>query len=93
MTRDPKQNIHHLKALHASNPTVGQSSKLVTYELSYGHLNFHYSLVPLCYKQLKILNNQILEVDQKFFSKGVMDEWITSMLDSVCIVRSTHMLG
>ena len=41
MTRDPEQNIHHSKALHASNPTVGHSSKSVKYEPSYGHLNFH----------------------------------------------------
>ena len=69
MTRDPKQNIHHSKALHASNPTVGHSSKSVKYEPSYGHLNFHYSSVPLYYKQLKILKNQFLVCRSKVFYK------------------------
>ena len=69
MPRNPKQKLHHSKALYARNPAVGHSSKSVKYEPSYDHLNFHYSLVPLYYKQLKILNNQILEVDQKFFQK------------------------
>ena len=40
MTRNPVQKIHHSKALHASNLTVGHSSKSVKYEPSYGHLNF-----------------------------------------------------
>ena len=53
LTRDPKQDIHHSKAIHASNPTVGHLSKSVKYEPSYGHLNFHYSSVPLYYKQMK----------------------------------------
>ena len=41
MPCDPKQDIYHLKALHASNTTISQSSRLVKYEPSYGHLNFH----------------------------------------------------
>ena len=57
MTRDPGQKIYHSKALYARNPTVGQSVK---YEPSYDHLNFHYSYVPLYYKQLKIFKNQFL---------------------------------
>ena len=52
MTRDPRQTIHNLKALYAWNTTVGHSSKSVEYEPSYGHLNFHYSLVPLYYKTI-----------------------------------------
>ena len=47
MTRDPGQKIRHSKGLHASNTTVGHSSKSVKYEPSYGHLNFHLSLIPL----------------------------------------------
>ena len=41
MTRDPEQKLHHSKALHASNTTVGRSSKSVKCEPSYGNLNFH----------------------------------------------------
>ena len=74
MTRDPGQNIHHSKALHARNPAVGHSSKSVEYEPSYGHLNFHYSSVPLYYKQLKILKNQFLVSRSKdFFKMSRMD--------------------
>ena len=47
MTRDPGQKLQHSKALHVSNLTVGHSSKSVKYEPSYGHLNFHSSLIPL----------------------------------------------
>ena len=36
----PEQIIYHSKALHACNPTVGHSSRLVEYEESYACLNF-----------------------------------------------------
>ena len=47
MTRDPGQKLHHSKAIHARNTTVGHSSKSVKYELSYGHLNFRLSIIPI----------------------------------------------
>ena len=95
MTRDPGQKLHRLKALHASNTTVGHSSKSVKYEPIYGHLNFHYSSVPLYYnnKQLKILKNQFLVSRSKISSKGVSAEWITSLLEFVYVPSSIHMLG
>ena len=37
MTRDPRQKLHHSKALHARNTTVGHLSKSVKYEPSYSH--------------------------------------------------------
>ena len=40
MTRDPGHKLHHSKALHARNPTIGHLSKSVKHEPSYGHLNF-----------------------------------------------------
>ena len=69
MTRDPKQDIHHSKALVPSNPKVGHSSRLVEYKPSYGYLKFHYGSVPLYFRQLKILKNQFLRVNQKFRQK------------------------
>ena len=92
MTRDPKQNIHHLKVLYASNPP-GHSSKSIKYEPSYGHLNFHYSPVPLYYKQLKILKNQFLVSRSKVLFKRCFADWIASVLESVYVPSSTHMLG
>ena len=59
---------------------IGQSVK---YEPSYGHLNFHYSSVPLYYKQLKILKNQFLVSRSKVSPEGVTAKWITSLLESV----------
>ena len=82
MTRYPGQKIYHSKALHASNPTVGHSSKSIKYELNYGHLNFHYSSVPLNIIKNFKLKNLFLGVDQKFSSKGVIAEWITSLFES-----------
>ena len=37
MTRDPRQKLHHSKALHVMNTTVGHLSKSVKYEPSYSH--------------------------------------------------------
>ena len=72
MTRDPRQIIHHSKGLHASNSTVGHSSKSVKYEPSYGHLNFHYSSVPLYFKQSKIFKKSIFGESIKSFLQKVL---------------------
>ena len=43
MTRDPGQKLHHSKALHARNTTVGHLSKSVKYERVMDEL-FEFSL-------------------------------------------------
>ena len=48
----PEQIIYHSKALHACNPTVGHSSRLVEYEESYAHLNFSIFLLFQGYSHL-----------------------------------------
>ena len=91
VTRDKKYVSR--KAFHARNTTVGHLSKSVKYEPSYGHLNFHYSSVQLYIIKNFKLKNLFLGVDQKLSSKDGIAEWITSLFESVWIVRSNHVQG
>ena len=88
MTRDPGQKLHHSKALHARNTTVGHLSKSVKYEPSYGHLNFHYSSVQLYIIKNFKLKNLFLGVDQKFSLKGVELACWAAIFFALIIFRS-----
>ena len=86
MTREPEQTIHHSKALHARNPMVGHSSKLIGYEPS----PFEFSLtnvIPLSViKIFKKINFWLF--DQKSSVKGLLPSGLV-----VYNASSTHTLG
>ena len=62
MTRDPGQKLYHSKAIYARNTTVGHSSRSVGYAPSYGHLNFHLSLIYISnYNEKNPIFNESIE--------------------------------